>query len=149
MEWLCCTLCSVEGLEAEWAGEVAEAARGRRNASVQWTRCPRAGDEASAPSIGEGTRAELLRAGQRNDGSVDWGRRIRRGSSARGRVSKSALGSAHTSVDGRSEDRQVSSAMFSENVSCVQNFVNMKLVEEIWVYNFRIWTLIWIITVFN
>src|SRR5207237_1155583 len=82
---------SVEGLEAEWAGEVAEAARGRRNASVQWTRCPRAGDEASAPSIGEGTRAELLRTGQRNDGSVDWGKRIRRGPSARGRFSKPAL----------------------------------------------------------
>ncbi len=48
----------MEGLEAEWAGEVAEAARGRRNASVQWTRCPRAGDEATAATIGREGAAE-------------------------------------------------------------------------------------------
>ena len=44
---------------------------------------------------------------------------------------KPAYNRAHASVDGCSEDRQVSSAMFSENVNCVQNFVNTKLVEEI------------------
>ena len=92
--------------------------------------------------MGEGTRAELMRAGQRNDGSVDWGRRIRRGSSARGRVSKSALGSAHMSVDGCSEDRQVSNKVFSGFLNYAQKLVNTKLVEGCQGFNFPIWTLL-------
>ena len=58
MEWLCCALCSVEWLHAEWAGELAEAARGRRNARVQWMRCPRAEGEATAATIGREGAAE-------------------------------------------------------------------------------------------
>ena len=59
------------------------------------------------------------------------GKRIRHGSSASGRVSKSALGSAHMSVDGRGSVGQGSSAKISMKMNCAQKFVNTKLVEEI------------------
>ena len=52
-------------------------------------------------------------------------------SRARREVSKPAIDSARMSDNGCSEVGHGASAIFSENVNCVQNFANTKLVEEI------------------
>src|SRR6266542_756453 len=88
-----------------------------------------------------------MRAGQRTGGNVDWG-----GGSGADRTRARRKSNRRPTGPTRqacSEIGQGSSALFSKNVNRAQKFVNTKHVEEIQVYNFCVWTLVWIITVFD